>query len=116
MAKPESINHSRIRRDCETFLERCRSLVVLIEGRDLRCWSFRLGTWRNEPEMCEIGATRRESMSELLGKRRAFVLDVCSLWVWLFSSLIMVYETPASRTEGGNPLLIGRRGRVRSFS
>jgi hypothetical protein len=40
------------------------------------------------------------------------VLDVCPLCVWAFSSLIMVYETPALRTEGGNPLLIGRRGRV----
>jgi hypothetical protein len=69
MAKPESISHSRIRRDCETLCERCRSLVVLIEGHDLRCWSFRLGTRRNELEICEIGGTRRESRSEVLGNR-----------------------------------------------
>jgi|SRR5713226_4255556 len=103
MAKPESINHSRIRRDCETYCERCRSLVVLIEGHDPCCWSIRLGTRRSEPEICEIGATRQESRLELLGNRWAFVLDVRPLCVWPFSSLIMVYETPALRTEGGKP-------------
>lgn len=36
----KSINHSRIRRDCEAFYERCRSLVVLTEGSDLRRPSF----------------------------------------------------------------------------
>jgi len=70
MAKPESINHSRIRRDCETFSERCRSLVVLIEGHDPCCWSVSIGgTRRNELEICEIGATRREEELELLGNR-----------------------------------------------
>jgi hypothetical protein len=39
----KSINHSRIRRDCETFYERFRSLVVLTEGSDLRRWSFEPG-------------------------------------------------------------------------
>jgi hypothetical protein len=36
MARLETINHSRIRRDCEMVSYRRRSLVVLIEGGDPR--------------------------------------------------------------------------------
>jgi hypothetical protein len=46
---PKATNHSGIRRDCARLLGECRSLVVLIEGRDLRPLDVEIAS-----EACEI--------------------------------------------------------------